>query len=169
MKRFDQHAPIVSLSVQREICRLVAMGKTLKQVTRVDGIPTKAQIYGLMWRDPAFKRMYKDARLARAEVWAEEMREEAAKAKNLKGIPEKKAMAHVQACRLVVDTDKWLLSKILADEYGDELPDQRRGKAVGDFLEVIRGVNKLARDDPQPKTVKATVVIPTLHEKTQGQ
>lgn len=168
-KRFDQHAPLISLGVQREICRLLATGKTVKEIVEVEGIPSRDQIYNLMWRDPVFKRMYKDARICRAEVWAEELREKAAEGKNLDDIPEKKAMAYVQAIRNIVDTDKWLLSKILREEYGDDLPvgDPRRGNAIGDVLQVIKEVQKLARAEAPIKTAKATVVPELqLHEKT---
>lgn len=162
-KRFDQHAPLISLGVQREICRRLATGKTLKEICADADIPKEHHIYDLIWRDPAFKRMYKDARLARAEVWAEQLRELASEAKNLDGIAEKKSMAHVQAIRLQVDTDKWLLSKLLNEEYGDELPEKNRGGATaGDAVQLIREVIKLTREE---KVAKATVITPELNEK----
>ena len=164
MARFDQHAPVIGIAVQREICRRVAAGESMKVIEAVEGIPAKHQIYDLIWRDPNFKRMYKDARMAQMLILAEELREVAAEAKNLKNVAEKKAMAHVQAIRLQVDTDKWLLSKLLKDEYGDDLPPAGGNRdAMSSVLDIIREVSKLAREEPKP-VVKARVVVPAIED-----
>ena len=135
----------------------------MKQIESDERMPRRQHIYHLLWRDAEFKRMYHDARAARAAVRAEELSELAAKAADLGGLDAKKSMAHVQAIRLQVDTDKWLLSKILPREYGDELPDKGDKRSqVGDVLEIVRAVAQLARDKP----LRAEVVIPTIQDRS---
>jgi hypothetical protein len=159
-KRFDQRVPLISEGVRREICRRRATGQSMKEITADPDLPNQDLIYDLMWRDESFKKMYKAARMAYTEKIAEELRDKAAEARDFKGDP-KGHMAHVQAVRLEVDTDKWLLSKLLAEEYGDELPNQQRGKAVSDLMSVIQSVAQLAWDNkPEPaKTEPAKAVV----------
>lgn len=136
----------------------------MKKICEGEGIPPKHVIYDLLWRDPEFEAMYRKARLAAAEVWANELRELAEEAKNLSSIPEKKSMAHVQAIRLQVDTDKWLLSKMLRGQYGDDLPAED-GKSANTMLEIIKAVAQLARPS-EPKTVQARVIdVPAIEDK----
>jgi len=160
--KFDQHAPIIGIQVRREICKRIARGEKVRDICEVDGIPDRHHVYDLIWRDPDFKRMYYDARLARAEVWAEELRENAAEAARLDNIPEKKSMAHVQAIKLQVETDKWLLGKLLPQQYGEnQVPTGE--KAVGDVLAIIREVATLARSE---KPVRGEIVTPLLENKS---
>lgn len=161
-RKFDQNTPLIRSTVKREICKLISRGLTMDKICEVEGIPPKHIIYDLIWRDAEFEKMYRAARLSAAEVWANEIRENAAKAANLDSVAEKKSMAHVQAIRLQVDTDKWLLSKMLRAQYGDDLPAED-GKSANTMLEIIKAVAQLARTPAaEPRPVRGRVVVPEL-------
>jgi hypothetical protein len=161
--RFDQRPAIVGEQTKRQICKLVAQGMYMKDVVRQEGIPPQHVIYDMIWRDPEFKQMYKAARMAAAEVWADKLRELASEASDLHGVPEKKSLAHVQAIRLQVDTDKWLLSKMLREEFGDDL-SPKGGGGTATMLEIIKAVALLARTPAEPKPVMARVIVPEIED-----
>ena len=158
--RFDAVAPLISNSVKREILKRITRGHSMREIAEDPKLPKEHEIYDLIHRDPDFATAYRAARLARASVWAEEIREKARRAEDCQNMG-KEALAYVHAIRLQIDTDKWLLSRLLPAEYGEKQVDSPTERTVTGVLEVIKLVTGLVREKP---VIEAQVVDATPTE-----
>ncbi len=104
---FPKFDPAIGLN----ICWAIACGRSLREIVAEHGLPDRAVVYGWVLDEPDFATAYARAREIAAQGIADELRElsRTANAEN------------AQAVRLMVDTDKWVLSKMLPRLYGDKL------------------------------------------------
>ncbi len=113
-----------------------------------DDIPEKITINVWRYRHPEFATQYAQAKLKQADLMAEEILEIADDAKNdwMESFSEdgdvgwKLNGEHVQRSRLRIDTRKWLASKLLPKQYGQQAEEGKQvDKSVVEML-----IDKLA-------------------------
>lgn len=98
------------------ICEQMAEGRSLRNVIKSDeGMPALSTVFKWLKDVPEFSEQYARARDLQAEALFEELGEVAEAALNAETAVE------VQARRLIVETHKWRLSKIVPKKYGDKL------------------------------------------------
>lgn len=98
------------------ICEQMAEGRSLRNVIKTDeGMPALSTVFKWLKDVPEFSEQYARARDLQAEALFEELGEVAEAALNAETAVE------VQARRLIVETHKWRLSKIVPKRYGDKL------------------------------------------------
>lgn len=111
-----------------EICARVMSGRSLRDVTRDEDMPTNPMVYQWLAADPEFAGQYARATLVRADVLADQMFDIAdtpmpgIKTKtDADGNVETTEGDMIEHRRLMIDTRKWALSKINPRKYGDKL------------------------------------------------
>jgi hypothetical protein len=115
--------PIYGQEVKDRIIDRVANGDSLNEVLKVEGISPGAFYKWLS--DEEFRESYTNARKIQAEIMASEIlkiSDEVSREtyKDEKG-RERIDFAAVARARLMVDTRKWILAKVLPKVYGDRL------------------------------------------------
>ncbi len=128
-----------------EICSRIAAGEGLRAIGRLDHMPAESTMRA--WAidpDHPLSAQYAKARQVQFDRWAEEVLEIADDGTN--DFVERQAAdgstkevldaEHVQRSRLRVDTRKWLLSKLMAKQYGDKL--EHTGPDGGPLVVEIR-------------------------------
>jgi hypothetical protein len=123
--------------VADEICLRLSKGESLNAICKTPGMPPEQTVRNWHISDiNGFAAKYAQARIAQAHRWAEEI-------VTLSDMPppltpdgryDSGAVAHQ---RLMVDTRKWLLAKVLPKVYGDRVSLDHGGGIV---LNVITGV-----------------------------
>lgn len=93
----------------------MANGESVRSICRDDNMPALSCIFRWLNEKPDFKEQYARAREMQADALFEELQEVADDA--LKA----ETAVEVQARRLIVDTHKWRLSKIVPKRYGDKI------------------------------------------------
>lgn len=106
-----------------EICQEIASGKSLKRVCEAEKFPTRATIHNWLLdaTKPEFFDNYSQAVNIRAELMFDELEEVAESSIEAIVGDDKSDGARVQARKLLVDTRKWYLSKVMPKKYGDKL------------------------------------------------
>jgi hypothetical protein len=122
-----------------EICRLIAEGRTTRQVCSIEGMPSLQTLFRWFTMFPEFNELYARAKEVQIEVLASEVLElsdtcrigEKTKSTRLIGtsdgvvitLPAEEVTTGdmVERARLQVDSRKWLLSKLAPKKYGDRL------------------------------------------------
>lgn len=103
-----------------ELCRQLAEGKSLRQICKAKNMPPETTVrYYVIWNTKGITARYNEARLIGLDVRAENLRDMAQKALDGVKPDDRVASARVLAIRLIVDTEKWLLSKLAPKTYGD--------------------------------------------------
>ncbi len=107
------------------ICAKMAMGKSLRQICREDGMPGKLTV--LRWldadEDDNFRTQYARAREALGDEWVDEMRDVAFDDTD---DPNNK--------RVKLDMLKWTASKLHPKRYGDKVENVHTGPEGGPIL-----------------------------------
>lgn len=106
---------IYSPEVISQFLERMANGESVRSICRDDKMPALATIFRWLGEKPDFKEQYARAREMQADALFEELQEVAEEA--LKA----ETAVEVNARRLIVDTHKWRLSKIVPKRYGDKL------------------------------------------------
>ncbi len=109
------------------ICERIALGESLTQICKTDGMPPKQTVLRWIVHFPSFHDQYARAREAQAEHFADEILDIAddgsndyMKRQNGDGEEyEATNHEHIQRSRLRVDSRKWLMSKVAPKKYGD--------------------------------------------------
>lgn len=132
------------------ICAALAVGTSLRQLCRQDGMPSMSTIFTWLRLDPAFAQNYTRAREHQAESYADEIADIADSAQGLDA-------AGVNAARLRVDARKWCASKLLPKRYGDKIDVNHQGgisvAAASAALKIVQPVtfdeegNEIGTDD----------------------
>lgn len=127
------------------ICERMATGMSVRSICLADDMPALSSVYLWLTKYPEFSEQYAKAKADSAERMAEEILEIADRTdRDFEFNPETGAITvngeHIQRARLMVDTRKWLLSKLLPKKYGDKV-DLNHGVQPEDPLgELLRQV-----------------------------
>jgi hypothetical protein len=106
-----------------EICALLAEGRNLREICRMEGMPTAAAVLSWAQSDPELDKHYARARERGYAVMADDIVDIADNDKS-------------EQARLRVDTRKWLMSKCLPKIYGDK--QSVEGKFTVDWAQVCQ-------------------------------
>lgn len=100
--------------VRQEIIRRMCEGESLRSICRTGGFPSVPTVIRWTHEDPKWAEQYARAREAQADALFDDLADVAEKALQAESAVE------VAARRLVVDTHKWRLSKIVPRKYGEK-------------------------------------------------
>jgi len=92
------------------ILERISNGESLKKITDEDGMPSRVTVHQWLKDNATFLNNYELARALQADVYADEMDEIAHNEK-----------IDVQRARLIIDTRKWIASKLKPKKYGEKL------------------------------------------------
>lgn len=98
------------------VCGELALGKSLRTVCEIDGMPSISTIFKWLHERPEFSKQYARAKEEAAELFSEDMLEIA-----------DSSSGDVQRDRLRVDTRKWIASKLKPKKFGDKVEQQISG------------------------------------------
>lgn len=121
--------------LEKQICDLIADGKSLREICRADEMPSRDTIYGWMGTNKAFSDRYERAVEDRAEKLAEDILAIADDDADDIGFKEGEdadgqgakpfiKIENIQRARLKVDARKWIASKLFPKKYGDKIQNQ---------------------------------------------
>lgn len=105
------------------ICERISLGESLRSITNDENMPSRGTIHNwlLLPEHKDFLDHYEASRVLQADVYADEMDD----------------IAHdetvdTQRARLIIDTRKWVSSKLKPKKYGDrlELENKHSGEVV---------------------------------------
>lgn len=117
---------IYSDDLADDICQRIAEGATLVKICDDASMPSYRAV--LNWRShiPAFKVKYDAAREDAADMLADELKQIA--------LDVKEGRLDPQAGRVVIDTFKWMASKLKPKSYGDRLETHLTHTASSELL-----------------------------------
>lgn len=146
----------------KEICRRLALGESLRGITKDDHMPDVGTVIRWLFEDDFegqtmfmdFRTQYEKARITQMHMLAQELLEIADDGTNDYMTRESKSgeeyevvnKEHVQRSRLRVDTRKWLLSKVLPKVYGEKVVQEITGKDGGPIEYTEKSDIQLARE-----------------------
>jgi hypothetical protein len=115
--------------IANAICERLAKGESLRSICLTDGFPAPATVCGWTTQNKDFYEQYAQARANNLEMMAEDLlsiSDDGAddwETRYKKDGSEYQALNRdaVERSRLMVDTRKWLLSKLRPKQYGDRL------------------------------------------------
>ena len=116
-------------SVAAEICALIAEGKPVAQIVKIQGMPKYRTIMTWLNERQDFQQNYARARQDQADTFADEIINVA---RNAIGKPNEV----VQASRLLSDNMKWVASKMKPKRYGDRV-ELEAGPSLAEFLKTL--------------------------------
>lgn len=96
--------------IANEICERIMNGESLRTITKDDDMPERKTIHNWLSVNEEFLHQYKEARDIQADTYTDEMEDIA-----------RDPTIDVQRARLIVDTRKWVASKLKPKKYGDKL------------------------------------------------
>jgi len=111
------------------VCELLVEGKSMRYISRMDGMPASATLFRWLREKEAFREQYAQAKVESAEAMAEDIIDIADDGTNdyMERMDEEGNAVgykfngeHVQRSKLRVDTRKWLMSKMMPKKYGDK-------------------------------------------------
>lgn len=102
-----------------EICAKIADGQSLRTVCSPDEMPNITTIYEWIRSNDQFSKQYARAKDDAADAMVEDMLNIA------------DTEIDVQKARLMVDTRKWIASKLKAKKYGDKITQEHSGPDGG--------------------------------------
>lgn len=114
-----------SKELAAQICSLMAEGMSLKTICLSDNMPDKSNVFRWLANNQEFRDIYEKAAAERSEALVEEI---------LDFSDDKKT--DVQRSRLMVDTRKWIASKLKPKKYGDKQAVEHSGSLTLDSLVV---------------------------------
>jgi len=126
------------------ICEHIADGKSLREICRAEGMPSKTTVMRWLADSQEFRDQYARAREAQADHFADEILEIADDATNdwmTRKVGEETTTVadheHISRSRLRVDARKWLMSKMAPKKYGDKLDMELSGKDGAPIVPVL--------------------------------
>ena len=95
-----------------EICKRISEGRSVNRISRQDDMPVRSTIYRWITEKPEFKDKYERALKEREDYHFDEMLDIAdlVEEDNIK----------IQKAKLMIDTRKWVLSRMNPKKYGDK-------------------------------------------------
>lgn len=133
---------------QAQVCTLIASGQSIEKACKLAGI-TEYRYTKWIAELPAFEQAVRRARAILLERRVDQMADVA------RNEPD------VQRARLIIDTDKWLASKLIAPVYGDKLEvsvDHRI--SVSDALAAARARATLRPTCDPADVIEGEIVAP---------
>lgn len=121
-----------SKAVGKRICDRLSDGQSLRTAAAAEGVPPST-VMSWVKGNKAFGEDYKAARETGYALLADDLVEAVNHAHEVAGDPEC-GVQRVAACRLEVDTKKWLLAKMLPKVYGDRTQMEISGPDGESFL-----------------------------------
>lgn len=106
-----------SLAACERICSDIASGLSARQAAKNEGIGIRT-LLDWVERHPSFATQYARACEIRTQLFTEDLLNAMQDAHRASADPET-ATHKINACKLEIDTKKWLLSKLLPKQYGD--------------------------------------------------
>lgn len=106
-----------SLAACERICADIKSGLSAREAARNEGIGI-GSLYDWLKKHPSFSEQYARACEIRTQLFAEDLLNVMQDAHRASADPET-ATHKINACKLEIDTKKWLLSKLLPKQYGD--------------------------------------------------
>jgi hypothetical protein len=117
-------------ALRTEICGRIALGETLREITRRKGMPARSTVCKERLADKEFSDQYVRAREIQLEEMEDELLEIADDARN-DWVEKRNATGevnswtvngeHIQRSRARLETRKWLMSKRAPRKYGDKV------------------------------------------------
>ncbi len=112
--------------VADKICSLIAEGKSVRAIGKMDGLPSSTTIFNWLMSNDKFLEQYTRARDVQADVLADEIIDIADDSscdtvidpQSGKPLTDHEAIAR---SRLRVDARKWIASKLKPKKYGDKI------------------------------------------------
>ena len=116
-----------------KICERISEGESIRTIVKDGAMPSSSTVFRwLLDKDKKeFWEQYEKSRNAQAETMFEELLEIA-----------DDSDIDVMRARLMVDTRKWYLSKVLPKKFGDKLDMTSEGKNLTPLLVKIIGENE---------------------------
>ncbi len=116
-----------------EICGLLASGKSLNRICKMEGMPDITTVYAWMIH-PEFSQSYARAREEQADTLSDEIQDIADDGSNDTYIDDKgkQQTDHdvIARSRLRVDARKWIAAKLKPKKYGDKIEMEQKGEIV---------------------------------------
>lgn len=113
------------------LCKHLSMGKSLRTVCAMKGMPSAATVFSWMRLHEDFLKQYARAKEESADAMYEDIQDISDDGiQTIKSGAEKKSGALAQMVRLKVDTRKWMMSKMKPKKYGDKLDLTSDGKEI---------------------------------------
>jgi len=124
---------IYSEALVKELCIQLMLGDTLTAICKREGMPSINTV--ARWladnEHESFWESYARAREIQAELMGDRMRDVAADASNDTYVDETGRVcanhAAVSRSRLIIETDKWLMSKLYSKRYGERVTQEHTG------------------------------------------
>lgn len=98
-----------SEEVAGTICMEIMAGKSLRLVCAMEGMPAASTVYSWLRQYPSFVEQYTHAREVQADILSDEIIEIA------------DSETDPNRARVMIDTRKWLASKLRPKKYGDRM------------------------------------------------
>ncbi len=123
---------IYTEELANKICKRISQGESVRSICKDEDMPDAGSIYNwLLDTDKEwFFKQYERARAIQAELMFEELNEIADESKESIVGDDKSDGARVQARKLMVDTRKWYLSKVLPKKFGEKVDITTDGKQL---------------------------------------
>lgn len=140
-----------------EFCRRVASGRLISDVCRDDDMPTVTTIQNWQNAHESFLAEYIRARQLQADEFAAETVRLASsiqpgtrtkKVSYANGRVQEEVVTTdaVERARLMVETRKWIISKLFPRKYGEHVEDAPAVSGINEMFEALRNSNKGAPD-----------------------
>lgn len=95
-----------------KICQHITQGKSVRSISKMEGMPTVQAIMKWLNQDEEFFKMYQTARESQGDLFGEKINDIALEL--LSG-----QRSDFQNCRVAIDALKWTVSKMSSKRWGD--------------------------------------------------
>lgn len=125
-----------------QICARLVEGQSLRSICKAEDMPCIATVFVWLNKHPPFAEQYAHARDAQADTLADEILDIADNASNdwmerqLKDGSTEVVVNqdHISRSRLMVDSRKWIASKLKPKKYGERIDHSLTGKDGGPIV-----------------------------------
>lgn len=146
-----------SKELTEDICQRMALGETLTDILKAPGMPSETAVYEWRKAQPEFAEAFARAREDQMQAWSDQiisLADEASSDYRIEAEAEISAdgtvkakfdRRHVDRAKLMIDTRKWLMAKILPAVFGDrQTVDVNHNFADKDDAELMHDLRKAA-------------------------
>lgn len=127
-------------SIKDEVCDRIAAGETLIGICEDTHMPCTATIFNWRRKDESFDKEYGIARECQRDRWEDELRE------MVKATPEddcKYGNTAVSRSKLEATTLMWMMSKRMANIYGDKMNVEHSGGVTQKRIIVVKSFDEV--------------------------